>query len=72
MGLRAAVRASQALETVEGWLRYGIDAGFCSDAVCGTHNSLPATEEEMELWEAGDDPCIAGVRIYRKGERPCD
>ena len=56
---------------MEGWLRYGIDAGFCSDAVCGTHNSLPATEEEMGLWEAGDDPCIAGVRIYREGERPC-
>lgn len=64
--------AERALSTLKGWLQHGIDAGFCSDAVCSTHNSLPATEEEVELWEAGDDPCIAGVRIYREGERPCD
>ena len=50
------------------WVGIGFHAGFCSDAVCETHQGLPATEEEMELWEAGEDPCVAGVRVYQPGE----
>lgn len=64
MGLRTAVRASQALETVEGWLRYGIDAGFCGEAVCIQHDCTPFTADEADQFEAGDDPCLPMVRVF--------
>ena len=57
--------------SLEHWLKYGIDAGFCSEAVCESHQGLPTSEEEMDMWDAGEDPCVVGVRIYREGERPC-
>jgi hypothetical protein len=50
--------------TLTEWLQYGIDKGYCSDSVCATHNGLPDTEEEMQEWEDGGDPCIPAVRIW--------
>lgn len=46
------------------WLQKGIEAGWVSDIVCDTHDGLPQTEEEGIMWEAGEDPCIHGVRVY--------
>ena len=50
--------------TLYEWLQYGIDKGYCSDAVCATHNGLPDTDEEMQEWEYGGDPCMSAVRIW--------
>jgi len=50
--------------TIYEWLQYGIDKGYCSDAVCATHDGLPDTDEEMQEWEDGGDPCMSAVRIW--------
>jgi hypothetical protein len=49
--------------SLEQWLAYGVEHGFCSEPVCATHNGLPSNEEEDEMWEAGDDPCVPAVRL---------
>jgi hypothetical protein len=46
------------------WINYGIDMGWCSHIVCETHDLVPLTKEEDELWESGDDPCCTIVRIW--------
>lgn len=50
--------------TIDEWLQYGIDNGYCSDAVCVTHEGLPLTEEEEKEWDDGWDPCSPGVRLW--------
>jgi hypothetical protein len=52
------------LESVYDWLAYGVDHGFCSEVVCGTHDGLPYTDEESEEWDEGLDPCVHVVRMY--------
>ena len=64
MRLRTALRASRRLSTVEGWLRHGIDAGFCGEALCIQHDGTPFTADEVELFETGDDPCVPVVRVF--------
>ena len=51
---------------VHEWLAEGIAAGFCSVAVCVTHDGLPPTADEV-LGELEEDPCIPGVRLYEDG-----
>lgn len=46
------------------WLQIGIDSGWCSEVACDTHDIVPMTDEEMEEWEEGYDPCIFVVRIW--------
>jgi hypothetical protein len=47
------------------WLQLGIKEGWCSELVCDTHDGLPSLgPEEDAAWEAGEDPCVAAVRIY--------
>lgn len=46
------------------WLQVGIDQGWCSSVICSTHEGLPMTEEEMEEWDDGYDPCIFGIRMW--------
>lgn len=50
------------------WLRYGIDKGFCTDSVCGTHDWVQMTEEEEKDFDEGGDPCIVIVRLYPEGQ----
>jgi hypothetical protein len=45
------------------WLQTGIEAGYCSEAVCNTHDGLPSTPEEDAEWEDGGDPCVPAVRL---------
>jgi hypothetical protein len=45
------------------WLHMGIEAGYCSEAVCNTHDGLPSTPEEDAEWEEGLDPCVPAVRL---------
>jgi hypothetical protein len=53
------------------WLDEGIEAGFCSQPVCNTHDGLPSTEEEDRDWEDGGDPCVPAVRLYYD-QKPAD
>ena len=46
------------------WLAIGIAQGFCSEPCCGQHDLLPGTPEEVDLFEAGEDPCLPAVRLW--------
>ncbi len=46
------------------WLQSGINRGWISTVVCATHDGIdPISEEELQEWEAGNDPCQFVVRI---------
>jgi hypothetical protein len=49
--------------TFEEWLEAGMEAGFCSEPVCDTHDELPMSKEEHDQFEDGYDPCIPVVRL---------
>jgi hypothetical protein len=46
------------------WYEKGLNNGWCSEIVCDTHDGLPMSDDEMEAWSEGDDPCIVAVRIH--------
>ena len=48
------------------WLANGIDRGWVSDPYCHTHDGGYEfmSEEEIEEWEAGGDPCEHVLRIF--------
>jgi hypothetical protein len=48
------------------WLDYGFAKGYCSPAVCSTHDGLPMTDEENEEWDEGGDPCVHAVRLFQQ------
>jgi len=50
--------------TFQDWLAIGIEVGWVSEGVCDTHDGLPMTDEEMELWDEGSDPCIPALRVW--------
>jgi len=47
------------------WLNNGIDRGWISMPYCVTHDGGTEymSEEEVEEWEAGGDPCQHVIRI---------
>lgn len=47
------------------WLNNGIDRGWITDPYCVTHDGgyEYMSEEELEDWEAGGDPCQHVVRL---------
>jgi len=47
------------------WLTNGIERGWVSDPYCHTHDGgmQYMSEEEIEEWEAGGDPCEHVLRI---------
>ena len=59
--------AERTLSTYVGWLKHGIDAGFCGPAVCSTHDGIPTSEAEDLLWEE-EDPCVFVIRPYTDPE----
>lgn len=50
--------------TVAEWVQFGIDNCFCSPVACGTHDGTPMTEEEIDQFEEGLDPCMPVTRIW--------
>ena len=52
------------------WLSYGMEQGFCTDVVCETHDGIPQTMEESVQWDAGEDPCVPALRIWRDDDEP--
>ena len=51
--------------TLREWIEYGQEKGFCSAPTCDTHEGLPLSDPEVEEFDAGNDPCVLGVRIYK-------
>lgn len=46
------------------WLQKGIKKGWISDVDCSTHDGPDMTEEELEEFDKGFDPCIPIVRLW--------
>lgn len=38
--------------------------GFCSHAVCDTHEGIPITPDEVDEFEQDNEPCIHAVRLH--------
>lgn len=53
----------------EMWLSIGREHGYCSMPVCNTHDGVPQTAGELELWDNGDDPCVHVIRLYESPEQ---
>ncbi len=49
------------------WLMYGIKRGWVSEPYCNTHdgNYSYMTEEELEEWEQGGDPCHTVMSVLQ-------
>jgi len=46
------------------WYQNGVDRGWISEITCATHDGIdPISEEEIQEWEDGGDPCQFVVRI---------
>jgi hypothetical protein len=50
------------------WLKIGLDEGFIGPPVCHTHDGLPASQEEEESFDQGDDICVHVLRLYYDAE----
>lgn len=50
--------------TFDEWMTYGIEKGWCGPPVCYTHDGLPMSENEMQGFDDGQDPCMHVVRMY--------
>lgn len=48
------------------WLSNGIDRGWISEPYCHTHDGgmQYMSEEEIEEWDQGGDPCEHVIRIF--------
>ena len=51
------------MEDFDSWLKHGRDQGLVSDVYCDIHQGRWLTEEEAELFEEGEDPCILTIRV---------
>ena len=46
------------------WVQYGLDQGWISEPFCYTHDGDSyMTEEEVNEWEDGGDPCCPVFKI---------
>ena len=52
--------------TLEEWLRYGINNGYCDTPICGYHSLPRMTVEEQMAVESGEDVCMSIVRILEQ------
>lgn len=46
------------------WLNFGMNRKWISAPTCSTHEWLDMTEEELEEFDEGGDPCVTAVRIW--------
>lgn len=56
--------AEKDLDEFQIWFNNGVNRGWISDMTCATHDGIePISQEEIDEWEAGGDPCQFVVRI---------
>lgn len=48
----------------ETWLKVGYENGWCGAPVCYTHDGLPTSEAEDNVWMEDDDICMHIIRLY--------
>ena len=47
----------------DNWIKLGYDKGWISDVYCNTHDGPPMSDEEIQEWDEGGDPCSFQVRV---------
>jgi hypothetical protein len=47
----------------DSWIKFGYEKGWISDVFCNTHDGPPMTDEEMQEWDEGGDPCSYHVKV---------
>lgn len=52
--------------TFDEWVKVGREAGWCSRPICFTHD-VGVSEEEEQMLEDGDDPCVWALRVVPDG-----
>ena len=52
-------------DDLKAWLEYGKQQGWIvPNVVCQTHAPMPMTDEEIQEYDDGGDPCIHVIRIF--------
>jgi hypothetical protein len=46
------------------WLNFGVKRKWVTYPVCDTHEWLDMTEEELDQFDEGGDPCILAIRVW--------
>lgn len=46
------------------WLAIGLDNKWVGPVRCETHDGTDMTDEEMNAWDLGEDPCILVMRVW--------
>ncbi len=54
--------------TFDEWIQIGVDNKWCGAPVCSSHDGIPMSEAEEQMWEEGSDPCHHVVRLYESEE----
>ena len=54
--------------TFDEWIKVRIENNWCGAPVCYTHDGLPTTIDEDNMFDEGDDPCMHIVRLYEDQE----
>lgn len=52
----------------ERWLAEGRENGWIGPAVCSTHDGIPTTAHEDEVFDSGEDTCVFVSRLYLTAE----
>jgi len=50
--------------TYDEWAAFGLKQGWAGPAVCSTHDGIPTTAEEDDMFDEGDEPCVHVLRLY--------
>ena len=53
-------------EGFDKWLDHGQKQGWVSDMFCNTHDGGPMTDEEMQEWDEGGDPCAFHIKVMEQ------
>lgn len=46
------------------WLAKGYERGWVGPSVCSTHDGIPTTADEDDLFDNGEDICVFVLRLY--------
>jgi hypothetical protein len=52
------------MTTFDEWIEAGMSNDWIGPPLCSTHDGIPCTAEEEEIFERGYDPCIPILRLY--------
>ena len=53
--------------TFDEWWDMGRALGWAGDGYCETHDTVPHSAEEEQLFDGGEDPCVTAIRVYPNG-----